>query len=229
MQTERYIPRLFGRRIDRPLKPRQQQLLDEKLHAISVSPDVDFTLKSIFPGKNSFALEIGFGGGEHLAAQARQAPETGFIGAEPFVSGVAKLLSKIEAQAIDNIRIHMGDARPLMESLPSASLSRIYLLHPDPWPKARHHKRRIVSGWFLSQAARLLKDGGELRIASDIPDYIRWTLMHARRAAYLEWQAQKRSDWEMRNEEEWPVTRYEEKARREGRETTFLKFRRATR
>ena len=186
-------------------------------------------LSTQFAGKSAYALEIGFGGGEHLAQRAEKAPTIGFIGAEPFINGVAKLLTKLDASGLENVRIHVGDARPLMESLPTSALSSIYLLHPDPWPKARHHKRRIVSPWFFSEAARLLVSGGELRIASDIPDYIRWTLMHSRNEPAIEWQASCRRDWEKRDEQDWPVTRYEQKARREGRETTFLVFRRAPR
>lgn len=182
----------------------------------------------LFPAASSFQLEIGFGGGEHLAWQAQRNPSTGFIGAEPFINGVAKLLSEIDLNEIDNIRIHHGDARPLIEALPENCFRRIYVLHPDPWPKKRHHKRRIISPWFLEQASRLLVDHGELRVASDIPDYIRWTLMHVRHVRAFEWQAECVSDW-MRAVDDWPQTRYEAKAIREGRKPTYLAFRRGLR
>ena len=139
--------------------------------------------------------------------------------------GVAKLLSEIEDRGLENIRIHFGDARPLIEALPDASLSRLFVLHPDPWPKKRHHKRRMISPWFLAEAARLLRPGGELRVASDIPDYIRWTLMHAQHAPAFEWTAARAKDWRDRPAD-WPQTRYEAKAIREGRRPAYLIFRR---
>ncbi|MBI1364458.1 MAG: tRNA (guanosine(46)-N7)-methyltransferase TrmB [Alphaproteobacteria bacterium] len=182
-------------------------------------------LRALFPGADAFELEIGFGGGEHLAYQAARRPKSGFIGAEPFINGVAKLLVLIEENGLENIRVHFGDARPLIEALPDAALSSIYVLHPDPWPKKRHFKRRMISPWFFAEAARLLASGGRLRVASDIPDYVRWTLMHARKATDFEWTAQRASDWKTAPED-WPATRYEKKARGEGRSPAYLEFRR---
>lgn len=222
-----YLPALYGRTKGHPLRQRQQALVDDLLPRIS-TPDPEqgpIDLKAMFPVARAVELEIGFGGGEHLAWQAARALDTGFIGAEPFINGVAQLLQKIDMEGLKNIRVRHGDARPLIEALPSASLSRIYVLHPDPWPKKRHFKRRMISPWFFAEAARLLKSGGELRVASDIPDYVRWTLMHARDAPAFAWTAETAADWRTRPDD-WPQTRYEAKARREGRPPAYLKFRR---
>jgi len=175
--------------------------------------------------REAFWLEIGFGGGEHLAARAEQMPEAGFVGAEPFLNGVAKLLAETDDRRLDNIRLCHGDARPLLESFRTASFDVICLLYPDPWPKKRHNKRRFVSDWSLGEFARLLKPGGELRIASDIPGYIAWTLAHMRRAEDFDWLAERPADWRTPYEG-WPGTRYEAKAYREGRTPTYLRFRR---
>ena len=183
-------------------------------------------LETWFGAKSAYWLEIGFGGGEHLAWQAKANPEIGMIGAEPFINGVAKLVSQIHDDVIDNIRIHHGDARPLMSALPDDSVERIFVLHPDPWPKTRHHKRRMISDWFFREAARLLKPGGHLRVASDIPDYIAWSLVHAfRHEAQFVWLAERADEWRTRPED-WPQTRYEAKALQEGRAATYLTFER---
>ncbi len=181
--------------------------------------------KKIFPQADEIWLEVGFGGGEHLAWQAAHNPSVGLIGAEPFVNGVGKLLVLVEQQQLENVRIHFGDARPLLEGLPDASLTRLFVLHPDPWPKKRHHKRRMISPWFFEAAARLIKPGGQLRVATDIPDYVAWTLMHAQGAPAFIWAAEHVDDWRMRPED-WPQTRYEAKALKEGRRPTYLVFHR---
>jgi tRNA (guanine-N7-)-methyltransferase len=222
-----YLPAMYGRTKGHALRQRQRLLVDELLPKIA-TPDPErgaIDLSAVFPHASRIELEIGFGGGEHLAWQAARAPETGFIGAEPFVNGVAQLLQKVDAEGLTNVRIRHGDARPLIEALPAGSLDRIYVLHPDPWPKKRHFKRRMISPWFFAEAARLLKSGGELRVASDIPDYVRWTLMHAQGAAAFAWTAARASDWRERPED-WPQTRYEAKALREGRAPAYLVFRR---
>lgn len=174
-------------------------------------------------------LEVGFGGGEHLAWQAAQNPDALMIGAEPFINGAAKLLSAIEDQNLQNVRIRHGDARDLMAAIPDASIDRAFVLHPDPWPKRKHWKRRIVSVPFLTQMHRLLKPGAELRVASDIPDYVRWTLVMRNLAeaagARFDWTATRASDW-TECPDDWPQTRYEAKAIREGRTPTYLSFRR---
>ena len=224
MSAEKYIPRLYGRQQDKPLKPRQARLMETLLPDIAVPMDGPIDLGVLFPQADEIHLEVGFGGGEHLAWQAAHNPAAGFIGAEPFVNGVGKALGLIDDAGLQNVRIHHGDARPLIEGLPDGSLTRIYVLHPDPWPKKRHHKRRMISPWFFTEAARLLKAGGELRVASDIRDYIRWTLMHARNAAAFEWTAEKAVDWKERPAD-WPQTRYEAKSLREGRTPAYLVFR----
>lgn len=225
MIDETYIPRLYGRRQDKPLKARQAQLMETLLPRLAVPMDGPVDLKALFPGAEEIHLEVGFGGGEHLAWQAANNPLAGFIGAEPFVNGVGKLLVHVDEQGLDNVRIHFGDARPLLEALPDGSLARLYVLHPDPWPKKRHWKRRMISPWFLEEAARLIRPEGTLRVASDMRDYIGWTLMHARNAPAFEWTATRASDWKERPAD-WPQTRYETKSRREGREPAYLTFRR---
>lgn len=227
MTAEAYIPQLYGRRTGHALRAGQQKLMSELLPRIS-TPDPEagpIDPGALFPQATAFELEIGFGGGEHLAWQAARAADTGFIGAEPFVNGVAMLLQKIEAAGLSNIRVHFGDARPLIEALPAARFSRIFVLHPDPWPKKRHYKRRMISPWFFAEASRLLRPGGSLRVASDIPDYVRWTLMHAQQAKDFEWTAERADDWRLRPDD-WPQTRYEAKAVKEGRPPAYLAFQR---
>lgn len=222
-----YIPKVYGRRQDKPLKPRQARLMDSLLPKVSIpdpsAPEFDF--EALKAGFSDTWLEIGFGGGEHLAWQAAHNPGVLMLGAEPFVNGVAKLTALIDDGALANVRILHGDARPLIEALPDNALGRLFVLHPDPWPKKRHWKRRMISPWFLGQAARLLRPGAELRVASDIPDYVRWTLMHVMARPEFEWTAHGPSDWRG-YPDDWPQTRYAAKAEREGRAPVQLIFRR---
>ncbi len=225
MTADAYIPQLYGRSKGHSLRTNHQRLMADFLPTVAM-PDPEAgppDLASLFPQADDFELEVGFGGGEHLAWHAARKPKTGFIGAEPFVNGVAKLLQKIESDGLLNVRVHHGDARPLIEQLPSSRFSRIFVLHPDPWPKKRHYKRRMISPWFFEEAARLLRPGGTLRVASDIPDYVRWTLMHAQNAAAFEWTAERADDWRIRPDD-WPQTRYEAKAIKEGRPPAYLVF-----
>lgn len=227
MTVDAYIPQLYGRSKGHPLRAGHQRLMTQLLPRVS-TPDPEagpIDLAALFPQANDFELEVGFGGGEHLAWHAARNAKTGFVGAEPFLNGVAKLLQKIESEGLSNIRIHHGDARPLIEALPAGRFSRIFVLHPDPWPKKRHYKRRMISPWFFDEAARLLRPGGALRVASDIPDYVRWTLMHAQASKDFEWTAERADDWRLRPID-WPQTRYEAKAIREGRPPAYLEFRR---
>jgi tRNA (guanine-N7-)-methyltransferase len=170
-------------------------------------------------------LEIGFGGGEHLVAEATSHPDVGFIGCEPYINGMAKILSQIEARGLANIRLFAGDALELISSAPPSSLSRIDLIHPDPWPKRRHWKRRFVQDATIVEMARALKEDGEFRFVTDIDEYCAWTLAHVLRSSDFEWTAERADDWR----KPWPgytMTRYGQKATREGRQATYLRFRR---
>jgi tRNA (guanine-N7-)-methyltransferase len=209
---------LYGRRKGKALRPHHTKLIAELLPKLAFDPE---RLDAQRPAR----LEIGFGGGEHLAHQAALHPDIAFIGAEPFVNGVAKLLALIEARDLRNISVHAGDARELFAVLPDRSLERIYLLYPDPWPKTRHHRRRLVSQENLRDFRRLLQPGGLFLFASDIDHYVQWTLFETRRAGGFTWLAKEASDWHTPFPE-WIETRYEAKARREGRVPTYLMFRR---
>lgn len=171
-------------------------------------------------------LEIGFGGGEHLAAQAEAHPGIGFIGCEPFIDGVARLLGRIAGRDLGNVRILSDDAWPLIEALEGDSIGRVFVLFPDPWPKRRHHKRRLLSDPMLDELARVLKPGADLRLATDHAEYCRWALARILRHPSFEWLARRAGDWRLRPRD-WPPTRYEEKARAQGRPCIYLSFRRA--
>lgn len=180
-------------------------------------------LHLMFPEAQRFALEVGFGGGEHLAEQARRHQDTGFIGCEPFENGVAKLLTQVQASGLRNVRVVPDDARDILVRLPDASLSFVFVLFPDPWPKLRHHKRRFIQTRTLDQIHRLLKPGGELRIATDHTDYGQWALMHLMRDCRFEWAATRAADWRVRPDD-WVATRYEQKALKAGRSCIYLRF-----
>jgi len=216
--TERRF-QFYGRRKGKTLRPHHAKLIAEFL------PEIRFDPARFAASQQPVHLEIGFGGGEHLAHQALLYPEIRFIGAEPYVNGVAKLLALIEAKKIGNIAVHAGDVRELFELLPDASLERIYLLYPDPWPKARHHRRRMVSPENLCHFRRLLKPGGLFLFASDIEHYVQWTLFETRQAGGFTWTAEGPNDWRTPFPD-WIVTRYEAKAKREGRVSSYLTFRR---
>ena len=201
----------YGRRKGHALRRHHLQLVEELL------PKLRFAAAHL---KSPAWLEIGFGGGEHLAHQASLHPEINFIGAEPFLNGVAKLLAVIEERSLTNIQIHDHDARYLLEALPDASLERIYLLYPDPWPKLRQNKRRFVNAEILTQFHRVLKPGGLLLFASDIVDYVEWTRQHVSKHGGFTEEGDPTQPFE-----DWIQTRYEAKARREGRGSVYLKFR----
>ena len=171
-------------------------------------------------------LEIGFGGAEHLLWQARANPHVGLIGCEPFEDGVVKALSAIERDKLANIRLHADDARPLLRWLPDASIARAFILFPDPWPKKRHRKRRLVSPATLADLARVMRSGGELRIATDIGEYAGWILLAVRQQRSFRWTAQGPRDWRARGPD-WPPTRYEQKALGEGRRCCYFRFQRS--
>lgn len=216
----------FGRRKGHKLRTHQADLVENLLPhlALDLSAPADVVLPTLYdPPVDALRLEIGFGGGEHLAAEAKAYPTTGFIGCEPYVNGMAKILSAIEADDIGNIRLLAGDAAELLAWLPPQSLQRIDLIHPDPWPKRRHWKRRFVQGATIAAMARVLKPGGEFRFVSDIADYCAWTLWHMLRAPDFVWTAERADDWRL----PWPgytMTRYGRKATREGRVANYLIF-----
>lgn len=173
-------------------------------------------------------LEIGFGGGEHLAWQAKANPEIGFIGCEPYMNGVAKLLGHVSRGDLNNVRLFRDDARLLVARLPEKSIDRVFVLFPDPWPKVRHRKRRIISDIVLDHLARALTDEAELRISTDDPGYLEWILFHLRSHADFSWAARTPSDWRQRPSD-WPRTRYQEKAQSAGRTPVFLTYKRVAR
>ncbi len=218
--------RIYGRRKGHRLSPRRQRLLAERLPALrlDVSRPAPRLLQTLFPHTvRDVWLEIGFGAGEHLTAQARANPDVGIIGCEPFVDGVAKLLTRIEDHALENVRIFDDDARPFLDWLPPRSLGRVFVLFPDPWPKKRHHNRRLLSDRTFEALARVMRSGAELRVASDIGDYVGFALDSVRGRRELTWTAERAADWRDRAAD-WPETRYERKALREGRRPYYLTF-----
>jgi tRNA (guanine-N7-)-methyltransferase len=220
--------RSYGRRRARAPSARQQALWREVLPRVSVPADAQALadLPAMFTSPVSDVwLEIGFGGGEHLVWQAKAHTHVGLVGCEPFEDGVIKLLGAIEREGLANIRVCPDDARPLLRLLPSASLGRVFILFPDPWPKKRHHKRRIVSPATLAEIARILRPGGELRIATDVAAYAAAILQVAMHNRQLRWTAQGPEDWRSRGPD-WPETRYEAKAASAGRRCYFFRFQR---
>jgi tRNA (guanine-N7-)-methyltransferase len=217
----------FGRRKGKPLRERQAEGLATVLPTLKLdlATEAPENLGTLFPvAVNEVRLEIGFGGGEHLLHRAQESPETGFIGVEPFVNSMAKLVGRVSELGLDNIRVYDDDATQVLDWLPKASVDRIDLLYPDPWPKRKHWKRRFVSQVNLERFHRVLKPGGLFLFASDIDSYVNWTLIHCRDHGGFEWLASEASDW-LTPFEGWPGTRYEAKARREGRSSAYLTFR----
>ncbi len=211
----------FGRRKGKKLRAAQDELVQTLLPTIRVVPGSDIPAQFPNPQARETWLEIGFGGGAHLAAQARTHRDVNIIGCEPFVNGMAKLLAVIEHERLDNIRVWDDDVTDLLPTLPDASFDRVYILYPDPWPKRRQRKRRLVSDENLAMLARVMKPGAELRFASDIDDYIGWVLARILRSPHFRWTATRANDWRTPYEG-WPGTRYEAKAIREGRVPSYL-------
>ncbi|MHB1206774.1 MAG: tRNA (guanosine(46)-N7)-methyltransferase TrmB [Rhodospirillaceae bacterium] len=222
--------RFYGRRKGKPLKAGRELLLETLLPRLRIeAPTGPLDPRSLFShmtnqaGPRQIWLEIGFGSGEHLAAQAGAEPAVGFIGAEVFLNGVASLLRYVDEQKLVNVRVYDNDVRALLPHLPDASLSRVSLLFPDPWPKTRHAKRRFVGPAMLAEVSRVLADGGEFRVATDHPVYARWTLMHVPEHPDFTWQVAGPDDWRVRPADSAP-TRYEQKAVAAGRRPRFLRF-----
>ena len=201
--------RSFGRLKSRPIKPRQAALMDSLLPSIR-APLEDFDPKTLAPAAREVWLEVGFGGGEHMAAQAARSPDTLIIGAEPFLNGVASALRHVEEAGLRNVRIHDNDVRELMARMPDACLDRVFVLFPDPWPKARHNKRRLIQAETIAELARLLKPGGRLRFATDWADYADWTLERVLAGGQFAWPAGRADDWRVPPADHI-TTRYEEK------------------
>ena len=226
---ETSLRNFYGRRHGKALKPNQRRWLEEDLPRLAiprVGPQENPERRPLDPGAlfaedRPLWLEVGFGGGEHMVHQAAANPGVGLIGVEIFLNGVAMALGKIRAAGVQNIRLHAGDVRDLMELLPAGCIARAFLLYPDPWPKARHHRRRFVTPEHLAPLARIMAAGAEFRVATDIPDYVRQTLEEVPQAGFELLSGPVTEPWA-----DWPGTRYEAKALREGRRSEYLTFRR---
>ncbi|MDV3458186.1 tRNA (guanine(46)-N(7))-methyltransferase TrmB [Sphingomonas sp. HF-S4] len=219
------IRRLYGRAKGHKLRQGQAALVEELLPQVSVPETGLINSQTLFGDERPLEFEIGFGAGEHLAGQAKMRPDHGFIGCEPFLNGVVGALNHIRDDKLANVRLHMGDALDILERLPDASLDRLYLLHPDPWRKVRHAKRRMVNHGPLDMIAAKLKPGAEFRLGTDDPTYCRWSMMVMHQRRDFAWQAESAADF-LTRPADWPETRYERKARRQGHEVWYFIFRR---
>jgi tRNA (guanine-N7-)-methyltransferase len=220
------LNRLYGRSQGRPLRKSQQELVETLLPQIAVPEDGTVTAQRLFGEDVPLHFEIGFGGGEHLADRANMLPNHGFIGCEPFVNGVASALTHVRDLGLTNVRLHMGDALSVLERIPDGALSFVYLLHPDPWPKGRHAKRRMMNDGPLAMIAAKLRPGGEFRFSTDHPIYLRHALMTMRRhTADFEWLVDGPQSWQNRPGG-WCETRYEAKARKQGHEVWYFRYQR---
>ncbi|MGI9377364.1 MAG: tRNA (guanine(46)-N(7))-methyltransferase TrmB [Tsuneonella suprasediminis] len=221
------LNRLYGRSQGKPLRAAQQELVDNLLPQIAVPAEGPITAERLFGHDCPLHFEIGFGGGEHLAYRADLLPDHGFIGAEPFVNGVAQALTHVRDGALGNVRIQHGDALEVLRRVPDGALTMLYLLHPDPWPKAKHAKRRMMNDGPVDMIAAKLKPGGEFRFGTDHPVYLRHALMVMRRHRHqFDWQVESRKSWEVRPSG-WCETRYEHKARTVfGHEVWYFRWKR---
>ena len=224
------LNRLYGRSVGKPLRAGKQALVDALLPQIAVPAEGPVTAERLFGADRPLHFEIGFGSGEHLAARADLLPDHGFIGAEPFLNGVAAALTHVKDGGLANIRLHLGDALEVLQRVPDGALTMLYLLHPDPWPKARHAKRRMMNDGPVELFARKLKPDGEFRFGTDHPVYLRHALMVMQRftepaTGPFEWLCDNPADWQQRPGG-WSETRYEAKARRQGHEVWYFRYRR---
>jgi len=219
------IRRLYGRRQGHALRQGQAELFADLLPRIAVPAEGPITAPALFGDDRPLWLEIGFGKGEHMAGQAAMRPDVGLIGAEPFVDGVVGALMAVRDGGLTNVRIHHGDALDVLERLPEAGVERVFLLHPDPWPKARHAKRRFMNPGPIDRIARVLKPGGEFRFGTDHPIYCRWALMQMAKRSDFRWLGDTSADF-LTRPADWPQTRYEAKARRLGHEVWYFRWQR---
>jgi tRNA (guanine-N7-)-methyltransferase len=219
------IRRLYGRRQGHPLRAGQAELVETTLARLSVADTGPLDATHLFGDDRPLAREIGFGRGEHLGQQAEWAPGTGFIGCEPFLDGMVGACMQVRDRGLANVRFHLGDALDVLERLPDASLSRAWLLHPDPWPKARHAKRRFMNHGPIGLLAAKMRAGGEFRFGTDHPVYVRWAMMVMGRLPQFEWLIDGPRDFQVRPDD-WPETRYEAKARAKGHEVWYFRYRR---
>jgi tRNA (guanine-N7-)-methyltransferase len=218
------INRLYGRSKGKRLRDEQAALVETLLPQISIADDGIVASTSLFGDDRPMHFEIGFGGGEHLAFRADMLPDHGFIGCEPYLNGVAMILPHIRDQNLHNVRLHMGDALDILRRVPDGSLSFVYLLHPDPWPKQRHAKRRMMNKGPVDLIAQKLKAGGEFRFGTDHPVYLRHALMIMQRHRdQFDWRCEKPDDF-LTRPGGWPETRYESKARRQGHEVWYFRY-----
>ena len=227
MQPNRDKRILYGRRRGKSLRKGQQALVEQYLPRISVPMcEETLDLSTLFgPDLGKYWLEVGFGSGEHLAWQAHTNPDTGILGCEPFINGVATLLGKLKSDQSTNVRVHPDAAESLIEKLPENAIDRCFILFADPWPKSNHNKRRFVSTANIKALARVLKAGAELRIATDHVDYGAWILWHMLQSTSFDWIAETPEDWRVRGTD-WPSTRYEQKAIQKGLKPVYFRFRR---
>lgn len=210
----------FGRRSGKKLHEGQKAIVDAVMPAVELVLDGPLDPGVLFPAAQRHVIEIGYGGGEHLARKAEEQPETGFIGCEVFTGGIGKMAQAIDARGLENVRLYTDDALKLLLALPEASIDAVYLLYPDPWPKTRHHKRRFVSPTTLAELARVIRPGGTFYFATDIEDYANWTLAHIVRSDEFRFTPEAPGSWHGPYPG-WQPTRYEQKARREGRMRSF--------
>ena len=217
------VRRLYGRSRGKALRAGQERLLAEALPQFSIAPETLAGGRAFPAPPREMWLEIGFGAGEHLIEQAKANQDVGIIGCEPFLNGVVAALAGLKREQLSNVRLRRGDAQTLVEAAPDAFFSRVFILYPDPWPKRRHHKRRVVGAAMIEALARVMRGGAELRFATDVDDYAGWTLARFLASAHFRWAARSADDWR-RPWPEWRPTRYEAKARGEGRQSVYLTF-----
>jgi tRNA (guanine-N7-)-methyltransferase len=217
------LRRLYGRSRGKALRPGQERLLAEALPLFSITPEELAAGQAFQPPPREVWLEIGFGAGEHLIEQAKANPDVGLVGCEPFLNGVVAALAGFRREQLLNVRLRRGDAQALVEAAPEGFFSRVFILYPDPWPKRRHRKRRVLAVGMIEALARAMRRGGELRFVTDVDDYAGWTLKRFLASPHFRWTANRADDWR-RPWPEWRPTRYEAKARKEGRGSVYLTF-----